>query len=956
MTQIYRVLVFCGLLLFIFPPAKAQTIAKKPLSHDVYDSWKAVAGDSLSNDGRYLIYTINPQEGDGVLELVALPERKTSRYPRGARASFTSDSRHLAFLVKPPVSQVRAAKLKKKKPEEMPQDSLALVNLQTGSRQLVARVKSFRVPKNGGSWVAYLKSPEPAAKPAADDKKKSPAPAKPATAKKAEVGDLVIQDLASNQSFQFKNVSSFIFADKGNAVYFIRESPDTTRRTAVYAFDLKQKAAKVLSRGAFAYKSLVTDPEGDQLAFLSTADSTDKEVRNFRLLHWKAGQKQASVVADTSFKGLPAHWMVSENGQLQFSKDGKRLFFGTFPQPRPYEKDTTKLDEDKVSLDIWTWKDPLIQPMQLRNLERERKRSFTALYDLSHKRLVQLANLEIPDVYLDPDKTGEVAVGISDVNYLLSVGYEMPSKKDAWLISLKDGSRQLVLRETRGAPRLSPAGKYLYWYEPGDSTWYAQGVRSRHKVNLAGKLPVKFYDELNDIPSFPEAYGAVGWLPQDAGILLYDRFDIWQADPAGKAAPRNVTGGYGRQHNLQLRYVHLDPERGGRALSPEEPFLLSGMRLDTKAAGFYRGDLRKPGAPQQLIFGDFALAGLKKARDGNTLVYRRSTFQEYGDIWATDLSFRQPQRLTTANPQQNEYLWGSVELVHWQSADNIPLEGMLYKPENFDPKKKYPMIVYFYERSADGLHRYLPPAPSASTINRALAVSNGYLVFVPDIVYKTGYPGESAMNCIMPGVMRLLEQGFVDEKNIALQGQSWGGYQIAYMVTRTNLFKAAMAGAPVSNMTSAYGGIRWETGISRQFQYEKTQSRIGGTLWEKPLLYIENSPLFFADKVQTPVLIMANDNDGAVPWYQGIEYFMALRRLQKPVWMLVYNGEAHNLVQRKNRKDLSVRMLQFFDYYLKGAPMPAWMKKGVPSIYKGKDYGLELVEEKTESPQTESPQ
>ena len=281
------------------------------------------------------------------------------------------------------------------------------------------------------------------------------------------------------------------------------------------------------------------------------------------------------------------------------------------------------------------------------------------------------------------------------------------------------------------------------------------------------------------------------------------------------------------------------------------------------------------------------------------------------------------------------YFWGNVELVNWTSLDNIPLQGLLYKPEGFDPKKKYPMIVYFYEKESDNLHGYTHPTPLRSTINRSTYVSDGYLVFVPDIVYKVGFPGESAMNCIMPGVTQLISKGFVDEKNIGIQGHSWGGYQTAYMVTRTDLFKAGEAGAIVANMISAYGGIRWESGLSRMFQYEHSQSRIGGSLWEKPMHYIENSPIFFADKIKTPLLLLHNDADGAVPWYQGIEMYMALRRLNKPVWMLNYNGEPHWPVKRENRMDFQIRMKQFFDYYLKGAPMPPWMKEGVPAIEKG---------------------
>ena len=289
-----------------------------------------------------------------------------------------------------------------------------------------------------------------------------------------------------------------------------------------------------------------------------------------------------------------------------------------------------------------------------------------------------------------------------------------------------------------------------------------------------------------------------------------------------------------------------------------------------------------------------------------------------------------------------EYNWGTAELMSWTTFDGKPTQGIVYKPEDFDPNKKYPVMIYFYEKHSDELYQYFPPAPSRSIINIPFYCSRGYIVFTPDIQYTTGHPGESAYNSIVSGAEELAKNTWVDKANMAIQGQSWGGYQTAYLITRTNMFKAAGAGAPVSNMFSAYGGIRWGSGMSRQFQYEQTQSRIGATMWEAPELYKENSPIFFADKVQTPLLIMHNDNDDAVPWYQGIEYFMALRRLGKPVWMLQYNNEAHNLKERKNSKDLSIRLQQFFDHYLKGDPMPVWMKTGVPATEKGRTYGFDL--------------
>jgi dipeptidyl aminopeptidase/acylaminoacyl peptidase len=299
------------------------------------------------------------------------------------------------------------------------------------------------------------------------------------------------------------------------------------------------------------------------------------------------------------------------------------------------------------------------------------------------------------------------------------------------------------------------------------------------------------------------------------------------------------------------------------------------------------------------------------------------------------------QCLSHINPQQADYNWMTVELRHWKMFDGKTSEGLLYKPENFDSTKKYPILFYFYERDADNLYNYQSPSPDRAVINIPYFVSNGYLVFDPNIYYKSGQPGEDAYNSVISAARYLSRFKWVDTTRMGLEGHSWGGYQVAYLVTRTHLFAAAEAGAPVANMTSAYGGIRWGTGISRQFQYEKTQSRIGATLWQHPELYIKSSPLFRADKVTTPLLMMHNDADGSVPWYQGIEYFSALRRLGKKAWLIEYNGEDHGLTERRNQKDWSLRMSQFFDYYLKGERPARWITDGVPATLKGIDWGLE---------------
>ncbi|MFQ3593790.1 MAG: prolyl oligopeptidase family serine peptidase, partial [Gemmataceae bacterium] len=372
-----------------------------------------------------------------------------------------------------------------------------------------------------------------------------------------------------------------------------------------------------------------------------------------------------------------------------------------------------------------------------------------------------------------------------------------------------------------------------------------------------------------------------------------------------------------------FRVVRLDPR--ARTIDLSKPVLLRAEQESNYDSGFYT--LAPGNAPKRLVFGPraYTLISFKK----NTHLLNISTFSDYPDLHVTDAEFHEIKKLSNLGEQTRKYIWGTAELVNYKNADGVPLQGILLKPDNFDPAKKYPMIVYIYERLSQNLHRFVEPRPGTS-INPSYYVSNGYLVLMPDIVYTVGYPGQSAVKCVLPAIERVVDRGYVNENAIGLQGHSWGGYQTAYLITQTTRFKAASAGAPVTNMTSAYGGIRWGTGLPRQFQYERTQSRIGGSLWAYPTRFIENSPVFMADRVQTPLLMLHNDKDEAVPWQEGIQFYLALRRLDKEVYLFNYPGEAHGLRQRKNQLDYTIRLQQFFDHHLKGVPKPLWMVKGEP--------------------------
>ena len=445
----------------------------------------------------------------------------------------------------------------------------------------------------------------------------------------------------------------------------------------------------------------------------------------------------------------------------------------------------------------------------------------------------------------------------------------------------------------------------------------------------------RFYDELNDRPMHPRPSGQMIWTDIDE-LIVYDHYDLWKLNPRTGVTEQLTKG---RATDTRYRYVSLDNEV--KSLPGDTTILLRYFNRENKTEGyasFYLGSYKL----EKLVGGPKGYNKIIKAKDSDDIIFTSEDFDEFPDWNHSNLTFQDPQKISNANPQQKEYDWGSMELYDWTDKKGVVRKALLAKPDNFIPGKKYPLIVNFYEKSSDRLYSHRAPYAHRSTINYTYYTNRGYVVFNPDIYYEDGYPGQSCYDAVMTSVDALLKEGFVDEDRMGLQGHSWGGYQIAHLLTKTNRFKCAEAGAPVVNMVSAYGGIRWRTGMSRMFQYEKTQSRLGATLWERPDLYLQNSPIFNMDKVETPVLILHNDKDGAVPWYQGIEYFVALRRLDKPAWMLNYNDEPHWPVKRQNRMDFNLRMEQFFDHYLKGSAIPVWMKEGVPAVEKGLNDGLQM--------------
>ncbi len=914
---------------------------KRSLTHRDYDYWRSIQSATISSNGAFVAYVLQPEDGDPTLILYHTGMGMNDTFQNGYNPGFTYDGRFLVYKVKPTKRAFRQVKKDKLPDEKKLADSLAIVNLANGQRLAFGGLSKLAVPEHEGNWIAFTTRYMPAVSDSVPDSAGRDEPlALPAAKKKTKKPEILhILNLETQREWTFGHAGEMTFSKNGYALAFTTVTTDSTGQNGFFVFSTSREKLVYSDTGHVHYKLPAVDPEGGQAAFLASDDSLKAKNPVYALYYWKSGQRQAILAADTLTAGMPSGWAPSPNGTLWFSEEGTRLYLGTAPIPESEPKDTL-LEEEKVHVTIWSWKDPKLQPQQEKELKAEKTRTYLAYYEPRKKLFRQLADERVPVVRTGQKGEARFAVGIDEKPYLVQRSWESPYYYDIYSVDLLTGGAEPLATKLAANPRLSPEGKYFYWYDPNLQNWYVQSTNSGKRVNVSEKIPFPVYDEEVDIPRVPWAYGAAGWTEDDKWLLLYDRYDIWRVDPQGHQAPVCLTLGLGRENKLVFRYIDLDKEN--EFIRTDESAIFSAFDKRSKASGFFRYDWREDAPPELLLIGDYYYSGLQKARTADKFIFTRESYNEFPDLWFSDFDFPGAKRISRANPWQDNFYWGQVRLISWVNHAGDTLQGLLYIPEPAEDSAR-PLLVYFYERYSDRLNRYILPEPRRSTIDPVFYVSNGYVVFIPDIRYRIGHPGQSALDCVLTGVDAVLKTGLVDSTRMGLQGQSWGGYQVAYIITQTNRFAAAMAGAPVSNMTSAYGGIRWGSGMSRMFQYETTQSRIGASLWDAFDLYYENSPVFFAPNVQTPLLMMHNDHDGAVPWYQGIEYFVALRRLGKPVWMLSYNKEEHNLTRRPNKLDLTIRMNQFFDHYLKGKPMPDWMRDGVPAVKKDRVTGIQLL-------------
>ncbi len=950
-------------------PANPEKQALRPIEIKDILAWKNISHTLVSDDGCWFVYVLTPNEGDSELVVKEIDGTKEYRFPLGEapRSLFDSviisdDSRWVCFLSYPSSGEMKKLRQEKKKVEP----KACLLNLRNGEKTEWTRVRKIAFSGESSTHLAVHRLASEA-----QEKEKD----------KWAGSDLVLKNLVSGQEIGLGNVSEFAFNKSGQWLAFLVDARDRSGNGLLLQ-NLKTGEVRALDAGRSWYKNLRWDKKGQALSVLRGQEDKKFEDKIYSLVAVKfdptSGKQEKIEYDPVKDSAFPEGFGLSPDFTPYWLEDCEAVVFGIKQlKPKPgADKDKDKeaadsekkesgekpatpplradeVDEEDIpDLILWHWQDPRLQSQQQVEERRDASFSYLSLYRVKDKKFVRLADDELRQV--EPGRKSDLAIGFDRSLYELEGSLSGQRFQDVYVVDLRTGQRKLALKQNRWSYGLSPDDRYFLYYDNGH--FWSYELATGRSYNLTAKLPASFVDEDDDhnVKNPPDR--PFGWSKDGRYVLLSDGWDVWMVEARGQQG-FNLTGtGLKDQVRYTRRFV-LDPEEKGIDLARPQYFQAYGEW--TKKQGIALIDATRR-ITKMLLWDEAQFNRLLKARKADRYLYTRETHRDFPDFYASDALPGRASRITEANPQQKEFLWSAgARLVDYVSDKGKRLQAALFLPADYQEGKKYPTIVYIYEKLSSNLNRYF--LPSANGFNKSYYTSQGYAVLMPDITYTINDPGMSAVWCVLPALKAAIETGVVDPARVGLHGHSWGGYQTAFLITQTGAFAAAVAGAPLTNMISMYSSIYWNTGSANQPIFESSQGRFTGGYWENLEAYTRNSPVYYATRVKTPLLLLHNDRDGAVVFNQGVEYYNTLRRLKKPVVMLEYVGENHGLQKPANRKDYTVRMKEFFDHHLKGQPAPDWWEKGIPYL-KLKDHLKERVkalkaavpEEKPESKKKEN--
>ncbi|WIO73743.1 prolyl oligopeptidase family serine peptidase [Porticoccaceae bacterium LTM1] len=928
-------------------------------------AWNSAKQVAMSDDGKWFAYIAGPaEEGNAELTIKQIDGDKEYRFPSGntanrGRISFSEDGKWLTFDIAAPYQPAGP-----RGPQGAgPKGKLGLVSLEDGELKEFEDVQGYQFAGERTTWLAMQKAPSGQAPRGRGMQPGAGNGGKPSE-EPASGRDLILHNLDSDVQINIGNVSEFAFDEEGENIAWIVDSEGQSGN-GVQIRNLKTDVARVLDSGDARYKQLSWANDKNALTFLKGEKDKGYEELLYSVVGIiKPGAKtpEKTVFNPHENADFPKDYSISANTRPYWNEDLNTLVFGIaevtkvempagkkppMPQGEAPESDeepgseqaAKSMSEDKEQdkpakpkpkvspaekpgLVLWHWKDDRLQSEQQKQAGRDKNRTYLASYSIKTKTFVRIADEQVPSVQTTSEH--KWGVGFDDSAYSLLASLRGKNYFDIYRVNLATGERIKALEKIRWGSALSPKGRYYLYYLNGH--YHTLELATGKVRNITKGVDTSFINVEDDHNQVDPPYQAIGWAKGEKWVLLSDGWDIWKVSATGGRS-ENLTRD-GKQK--QIRYSNVttydeDARQDGIDLSRD--LYVSAYGEWTKKSGF---GLIKKGV-EMLKWGEAKYAMPRKAKDANVFVYSSQTPTEYPDFYWTDASFKTSERLTDINPDQDEFAWtAGARLIDFTTDKGVKLQASLTLPADYEPGKKYPTIVYIYEKLSQNMNSYA--MPSVRGFNLSYYTSNGYAVLQPDIVYEIDNPGMSAVWAVLPALKAAIDTGIVDEDRVGLHGHSWGGYQSSFLATQTNAFKAIVTGAPLTNMISMYGINYWNSGVANGAIFEDLQGRFSSHYLDVPEAYTRNSPVLFADQVQTPMVILHNDKDGAVDWNQGVEYYNILRRLGKEVVMLQYVGENHGVVNAANRKDYTVRMKEFFDHHLKGEQAPDWWQDGVPYL------------------------
>jgi dipeptidyl aminopeptidase/acylaminoacyl peptidase len=929
----------------------AQSAGPKPIALEDYAKFKRITSASISGDGKWMLYAVTPNDGDGTLFIKSLDGDKVYEVPRGANATFSDDGRWVGYFIAPPASDGRGRGRGNRgggnqgtqgagnePPATRP---FEVIDLTTGAKSAFPSVANFAFSPDG-EWL--LMRPQAAtATPANGAPGRGGRGGQAAAANQSDANapavDLLMRRLATGEQHYLGKVAAYAFDDAGKQMAYTVRGQQRLGN-GVYVITLATGEQRTLDAAAADYDQLAWSSEGSHLAVLRGDKPKGKAQRENVLLSWRnvgTQQMQASTFDPSKVAAFPSGMVVSEFSAPRWSEDGGRLLVGLKEQ----EAEKPEATEPEANVDVWHWKDDEPQSVQIVQLPQARRATKAAVLDVAAGTIRQIVDDEL--IAITPTDDLAWAIGRVEHPYDGEISWG-GRKSDIYRVNLATGDRTLIERGLSRTMGLSPDGKWFLYLKGGRV--YSYSMASGTKTVIDGGRSFVNADDDHDYEK--PVYGVAGFSADGKSALLYDRFDVW-ALPLDGGTPTCLTNGEGAKQSVRYRITQLGRAGGGRGggrgagpradepIDTSKPVLLSTFGEWTKKSGY--SELAPGGTITPLIWADKAIGAPISAKNADRIIFTEQTFNQYPNYWVADKRFANPRQVTDAQPDLfKQYAWGTKKLIDYRNSKGQRLQATLTLPAGYEPGRKYPMLVYFYELMSDTHHNFSFPVyddrPHMSTY-----ASNGYLVLQPDVRYEIGRPGSSALDCVTSAVKKVIELGYADPAHIGLQGHSWGGYQSSFIVTQTSLFAAVVTGAPPTDLTSFYGTLYRSSGNIQQGITEVGQVRMGEgvTPWSAHQLYESQSPVHNAPKITTPFMILQGTADGAVDFGQGLEFYAAARRLGKQVILLSYPDEAHHLGRRENQKDFQIRMRQFFDHYLKGTPAPVWMVEGVPQLRKGLD-------------------